>query len=116
MVETVGRLDLRDPGNRAAAEPLLSRRLPWPPAIARELAPLLARTVRTGTVERAVYEVRDGSDDFALNAKFGLALGFDAEEVEVDRRLVAASAWTQGSRERERADCGVTGTGGERSS
>ena len=116
VVETVGRLDLRDPGNRAAAEPLLSRRLPWPPAVARELGTLLARTVRTGTVERAVYEVRDGSDDFALNAKFGLALGFDAEEVDVDRRLVAASAWTQGSRERERADCGVTGTGGERSS
>jgi hypothetical protein len=116
LVETVGRLDLRDPGNRAAAEPLLSRRLPWPPAVARELRLLVARTVRSGTVERAVYDVRDGSDDFAINAKFGLALGVDAEEVDVDRRLVAASAWTQGSRERERADCGVTAAGAERTS
>ena len=67
-----------------------------------------ARAVRTGIVERAVYDVRDGSDEIELSAKLGLALGVDANEVDVDRRLVAASAWTQGSRERERADCGVT--------
>ena len=30
-----GRLDLRDPANRAAAEPLLARRLPWPPGVLR---------------------------------------------------------------------------------
>src|SRR5688500_3455076 len=34
VVETVARLDLRDPANRAAAEPLLAQRLPWPPAVA----------------------------------------------------------------------------------
>jgi hypothetical protein len=116
VVETVARLDLRDPANRAATEPLLARRLPWPPAVARDLRTLVARAVRTGTVERAVYDVRDDSEDVSLSAKFGLAFGFDAEEVKLDRRLVAASAWTEGSRERERADCGVTGAGAERTS
>jgi hypothetical protein len=112
LVETVARLDLRDAGNRAAADRLLSLRLPWPPAVHADLRTLVRRAVRTGVVERAVYDVRDGSDEIALNARFGLALGVDANEVDVDRRLVAASAWTQGSRERERADCGVTAAAG----
>ena len=112
MVETVARLDLRDAGNRAAADRLLSLRLPWPPAVAGDLRTLVKRAVRTGLVERAVYDVRDDSDEIELSAKLGLALGVDASEVDVDRRLVAASAWTQGSRERERADCGVTAASG----
>ena len=111
VVETVARLDLRDPGNRAAADRLLSLRLPWPPGVARDLRTVVARAVRTGIVERAVYDVRDGSDELELSAKLGLALGVDANEVDIDRRLVAASAWTPGSRERERADCGVTAAG-----
>jgi Flp pilus assembly pilin Flp len=105
VVETVARLDLRDPANRAAAEPLLSRRLPWPPALARDLRALVRRAATTGVVERAVYDVRDGSEELKLAAKLGLVLGVEGEEVEVDRRLVAASAWTHGSRERERVDC-----------
>jgi hypothetical protein len=112
VVETVARLDLRDAGSRAAADRLLSLRLPWPPAVAGDLRTLVRRAVRTGIVERAVYDVRDGSDEIELNAKLGLALGVDASEVDIDRRLVAASAWTQGSRERERADCGVTAASG----
>ena len=112
LVETVARLDLRDAGNRAAADRLLSLRLPWPPAVHGDLRTLVRRAVRTGLVERAVYDVRDGSDELELNAKFGLALGVDANEVDVDRRLVAASAWTNGSNERERADCGVTAASG----
>lgn len=109
LVETVARLDLRDAGNRAAAAPLLSRRLPWPPAVARDLRALVARSVRTGVVERAVYDVTDRSDGLELSAKLGLALGVDTEEVDIDRRLVAATAWTNGSPARVRADCGVTG-------
>ena len=112
-VETVARLDLRDPANRAAAEPLLARRLPWPPAVTRELRALVRRAIAVGVVERAVYDVRDGSDQLKLVAKLGLALGVDGREVEIDRRLVAASAWTNGSRERRRADCGVAAAGAE---
>jgi hypothetical protein len=109
VIETVARLDLRDPGHRAAAEPLLSLRLPWPPSVARELRTLVARAVRGGVVERAVYEVLDDSEGVELGVSLGLSLGVDASEVDVDRRLVAAHAWTDGSRARERADCGVTG-------
>ena len=116
VVESVARLDLLDPANRAAAEPLLSMRLPWPPAAARELDVLVRRAVRTGVVERAVYDVRDDSASLELSAKLGLALGVDGEEVDVERRLVAASAWTGGGRERDRADCGVTAAPPERTS
>ena len=108
VVETVARLDLREPANRAAAEPLLARGLPWPPAIAGDLRALLKRAVTTGIVERSVFAVRDGSEQLKLEAKLGLALGVDGREVDIDRRLVAASAWTNGSRERAREDCDVT--------
>jgi hypothetical protein len=116
VVETVARLDLLDPAHRAAAEPLLALRLPWPPAAVRELGVLARRAVREGVVERAVYDVRDESTAVEMSVKAGLALGLDGREVDVERRLVAASAWTNGSRERERADCGVTAAGRERTS
>lgn len=105
VVETVARLDLRDPANRAAAAPLLDQRLPWPPAIAAALRAVVRHTVRAGTVERAVYAVQDDSRDLAAAARLGLELGIELERVAVDRRLVSASAWTRGSGERERVDC-----------
>ena len=105
VVDTVARLDLRDPANRAAAAHLLTRRLPWPAAVAQELHQLMRYTVQRGTVERAVYDVRDESGTFALAAKLGMELGIDLDRVKVQRRLVAASAWTPGSQERVREDC-----------
>jgi hypothetical protein len=105
VVDTVARLDLRDPANRAAAAHLLTRRLPWPAAVAQELHQLMLYTVQRGTVERAVYDVRDESGTFALAAKLGMELGIDLDRVKVQRRLVAASAWTPGSQERAREDC-----------
>jgi hypothetical protein len=105
VVETLARLDLRDPANRAAAAHLITRRPPWPADVVRELRTLMLYTVQHGTVERAVYEVRDESSDFELAARLGEELGLQIEEVRVQRRLVAASAWTPGSRERLREDC-----------
>jgi hypothetical protein len=105
VIETVGRLDLRDPANRAAVAPLLRWRAPWPPAVARDLRAAALRTVEKGTVERAVYGVSDDSRDLAIELRLGLALGMDAERVDLERRLLTASAWTPGSRERERVDC-----------
>jgi hypothetical protein len=105
VVETVGRLDLRSPANRAAAEPLLRRRAPWPPAVTRDLRAAALRTVQAGTVERAVYGVREQSTELDLEVRLGVALGIDVERVDVERRLLEASAWTPGSRERERVDC-----------
>jgi hypothetical protein len=108
LVETVARLDLRDPGNRAAAAPLLGVRLPWPPRLVSDLRAVARRAVQTGTVERAVYERRDESDRFEVAAKLGLELGLQTDRIREQRRLVAASAWTGGSGERERTDCIAT--------
>jgi hypothetical protein len=49
--------------------------------------------------------VRDESEEFEVSARLGIAFGVDADKVDVDKRLVAASAWTPGSRERVREDC-----------
>jgi hypothetical protein len=49
--------------------------------------------------------VRDASSGFRAGVRLGVALGVDASRSHVDQRLVAASAWTHGSPERERADC-----------
>jgi Flp pilus assembly pilin Flp len=105
VVETVGRLDLRSPANRAAVDPLLRRRAPWPPAVARDLRAAALRTVQAGTVERAVYGVREDAHELDVELRLGVALGIDVERVDVERRLLEASAWTPGSRERERVDC-----------
>jgi hypothetical protein len=98
LVETVARLDLR--GETATDD----------------LAELARRAVRTGVVERAVYAVDDRSRSLEIAAKVGAALGVRAEEIDVGSRLVGATAWTQGSPARERADCGVTGAPFERTS
>jgi Flp pilus assembly pilin Flp len=105
VVDTVARLDLRDPANRAAAAGLLARRLPWPGSVGAELRPLLRLAVQRGTVEQAVYDLRDDSTSFEVAARFGGELGLEADHVHVERRLVAASAWIAGSQERVREDC-----------
>jgi hypothetical protein len=105
VVETVARLDLRDPDNRALAERLLRFRAPWPPAIARDLRAVLRRTLEVGTVERAVYAVDDRSHAFAAGARLAVELGIETSNVDVMRRLVSATAWTRGSPERAREDC-----------
>ena len=101
VIDTVARLDLRDPRNRAAARSVLVSGVPTPP----RLLALMRYTVRHGTVERAVYDVRDSSSSFALAVKLVAGLGLEDKDVDVERRLVAASAWTNGSQERLREDC-----------
>jgi hypothetical protein len=73
--------------------------------VVEDLRAVVRRAVQAGVVERAVYAVRDASDDLELSARLGLELGIDIDRVDVARRLVAASAWTPGSRERAREDC-----------
>jgi hypothetical protein len=104
VVDTAVRLDLRDPDHRAAASAVLER-LPRSPLVPVDLRPLMLYAAQRGTVERAVYDVRDDSSDFELGVKLGVELGYDANAVDVERRLVAASAWTGGSQERVREDC-----------
>jgi hypothetical protein len=101
VVDTVARLDLRDPRNRAAAGSVLAGGVPAPP----RLLALMRYAVQHGTVERAVYHVHDSSGSFAVAVRLIAELGLEDRDVEVERRLVAASAWTHGSRERLREDC-----------
>jgi phosphoglycolate phosphatase-like HAD superfamily hydrolase len=105
VVETVARLDLRVPANRAVAARLLRHRAPWPPSVAATLRGAVRRAVRVGTVERSVYAVEDGSRSLELAARAGAEVGLEAGYSRVDRRLVEASAWTAGSKERAREDC-----------
>jgi hypothetical protein len=105
VVETVARLDLRAAANRTVAARLLRHRAPWPPAVAADLRAALLQAVRTGTVERSVYAVEDGSRSLELAGRLGAEVGVEARYSKVDRRLVEASAWTAGSQERAREDC-----------
>jgi hypothetical protein len=105
VVETVGRLDLRDPVNRAVADRLLRVRLPWPPTVAADLRAVLMRTVVAGTVERATYDVADRSHEVEVAARLAIELGVETSSLDISRRLVDASAWTRGSPERRRVDC-----------
>src|ERR1700759_4691427 len=83
VVETVGRLDLRDPLNRAIAEPLLAWRMPWPPELAGALRAVLLRTARAGVIERSVYAVEDRSHEWAGALDLGVAVGRGASELAV---------------------------------
>ena len=105
VVETVARLDLRIHSNRVVAQRLLRRRAPWPPAVAEDLRAAVRRAVQAGTVERSVYAIDDGSRSLELAGRFGAEIGVEGGYSKVDRRLLAASAWTAGSQERTREDC-----------
>jgi hypothetical protein len=105
VVETVARLDLRDPANRAVAARLLRHRAPWPPSVLEDLRAVIRHTVAVGTVERSVYAVSDHSGELELAGRFGLELGLKLERTNFDRRLVSATAWTGGTRARAREDC-----------
>ena len=65
VIDTVARLDLRDPAQPGGG-PVRPRERGADPAAA---AALMRYTVQHGTVERAVYDVRDSSSSFALAVK-----------------------------------------------
>ena len=104
-VETVARLDLRDPASRAVAGRLLRHRPPWVGEASDDLREAIRTATATGTVERSVYAVDDGSFDLGLAGRLGFEFGLEGGKTEVVRKLVDASAWTPGSRERAREDC-----------
>ena len=105
VVETVARLDLRIHSNRVVAARLLRHRVPWPPSVAADLRAAVAHAVRSGTVERSVFAVEDGSRSLELAGRLGAEVGIEAGSTKVDRRLLEASARTAGSQERAREDC-----------
>jgi hypothetical protein len=103
-VDTLMRLDLRDPANRAVAQPLLDTRLPWPPSIRPRVDAVLRRIGTHGTVERTVFEVADDSIGASGSVRGPWKFGASGKLIRVHKRLVEATARTGGA-ERERFDC-----------
>jgi hypothetical protein len=102
VTETVARLDLRDPGNRAVAAPLLRLRFPWGRSPA--LAAVAQRIETHGTIERTVTSVEDDTRGISGSLKGGWKFGGTVKRIRVHRSLVSASART-GGLERQRYDC-----------
>jgi hypothetical protein len=105
ITETVHRLDLRDPDNRAVAAPLLAMKLPWGDRAA--IAAVAARIASHGTVERTVSSVEDDTKGVSGSAKGGWKFGGAYKRIKIKRSLISASARVGGF-ERERRDCQVT--------
>ena len=103
--EVTGRLDLRDPANRAVAERLLRPRLPTGPALLADLRAVARRVREAGTIEWAAYDVQEDDGGFELSAKLGLELGLRVERVRRTRRLTDASVWSAADGDRRRVDC-----------
>ncbi len=105
LTETVKRLDLRNPVNRAWAQPLLRLQAPWPPAVAAEVRHLLGYIDEAGTSERATYRLDDNSSNSGFGAKMGQELGISHTSTRVEQWLEEADGRAFGSDWRERFDC-----------
>ena len=106
LVETVARMDLRDPASRALADRLLRLRPPW--GAGDELRAAIRHAAATGIVERNVYRIADRTKDVEVALRLGVEIGLELEYTSVDRTLVAATATTAGSAQRAREDCLTT--------
>ena len=101
LEELTGRLDLRDPGNRAVAARALR-----PGTIATgALGELSARMRSHGVLELGGYEVSERRRGFSLAGRLGVALGMSHQRVSSERRLVDAVAWVRGGPPQRRFDC-----------
>jgi hypothetical protein len=94
-------LDLRDPGNRAAAERLLRAGAP----ATDDLGALTDRIRSHGVVERDGYVLSERRRGFSAAGKLGIALGIEHQRVSSERRLVDAVAWVRGGPPQRRFDC-----------
>ena len=99
--EYSARLDLRDAGNRAAAERLLQPSTSTP----ADLAALAERMRTHGVVEQATYSVSEERRGFTVAGKLGLALGLAHHRITAERRLVDAIASIRGGPLQRRFDC-----------
>ena len=104
VVDTVERLDLRDPANRAAAGPLIDAREPLNHLLG-VLRTLHARIPEHGTIERTVSALDDDSVSISGSVRAGPKLGAGYKKIKIHKQLVAATVRTNGSGERDRFDC-----------
>jgi hypothetical protein len=107
LTETVVRLPLRTNSlNLVYARPLIDVKLPWSPrAEARAIRAIIAQAHEMGTIERSVYDIDDTSRGASGAVKEGIEFGAGGKSLDVHKSLSDASAWTPGSRERDRFDC-----------
>jgi hypothetical protein len=101
LEEIAGRLDLRDPGNRAVAERLLR---PGPATLAA-LRTVAARIGTHGVVELSRYRVSEQRLGFSVASRLGISLGVAHQRVSSERRLTDAVAWVRGGPPQRRFDC-----------
>ncbi len=102
--ETVMRLDLRNAGNRAVAEPLIDTRWPWPLDLRNRVDDVIRRIGTHGTIERTVLEIVDESTGVSGSVQGTAKYGASFKSINVHKRLVEATARTGGA-ERDRFDC-----------
>jgi hypothetical protein len=101
LEELTGRLDLRDPENRAIAERILRPGTHTPD----DLRALARRIATDGVVERDGYTVAERRRGFSVAGRLGVALGLSHERITAERRLVDAVAWIRGGPPQRRFDC-----------
>jgi hypothetical protein len=99
--ELTGRLDLRDPENRATAERILRLGTHTPD----DLRALARRIASHGIVERTGYAVEERRRGFSVAGRLGVALGLSHERITAERRLTDAVAWVRGGPPQRRFDC-----------
>jgi hypothetical protein len=101
LEELTGRLDLRDPENRAIAERILRPGAHTPD----DLRALARRIATDGVVERDGYTVAERRRGFSVAGRLGVALGLSHERITAERRLVDAVASVRGGPPQRRFDC-----------
>jgi hypothetical protein len=104
LTEVVKRLDLRDPGNLAAALPLLRRRLPWPTGDGPRKETLKQRLISHGITETSAYRIDDDTKGASGSLKAMVELGLSVKKVSVMKTLVASTV-TRGALTGKRLDC-----------
>lgn len=107
VLEAGGTLDLADPGDRRAAQALVSSLRPGvaPAAVARRMEQVRERIARHGTVDLRTYDTHEQGRSFDAGLALGARLGLAVESVRRGRALVDAYTATSGGPARERADC-----------
>jgi hypothetical protein len=105
LTETVGRLDLRDPGNLAAARSLVDAAFPWPPDLVGRVRDVFHRIETNGTIEQTTSAVDDDTWGVSAHESGEVKFGVSYTRIKTHRTLIDATALTRGSSERDRFDC-----------
>ena len=103
VAETIARLDLRNPGNLAAARPFLDAPIPWTVPGGSTKQAVLDRIASHGAVERLTSTVEDRSRGVSASIRFGVKLSLGGRRSRScggswrPRRSSAAGWWDSGS-------------------